>query len=727
MTTKDLKIIADRVADSLNRHQFTKAFLELESRSEVAKSTWQLRERIQQLKKNFSYLKSYALDGYDDPEREKIADEIVRNVSGLSAEIMREWESQLNPSIYYSTLRYERTQAQDSISSLIADLEGRFADEILYSAGNKMAEFNKSMADLTERLFNRIWTTHPLSKDDVSAISKLMNAESFTSDIARLAISALMLGGLMFADDRRITLLLDTYNNSSDRGVAIVSLCAAVLLIHRWNDTGLGSDVINRLDVMSDDDSARNDLKMIFRQLICTRDTERVNRKLRDEIIPKMMNMRSDIEAIKHHGLSFDVDDGEMNPEWVDLIRKSGIEEQIKELNEMQMKGADVMMGTFGPLKSFPFFNKVANWFRAFDDSHPDLQQMGNGGNMEIAEIIKITDFLCDSDKYSAMLYFGSMPSNAREIMKSMIPSGDLADLAAEKSSIANGKERLLKDFIQDSYRFFNLFRRKSDFYNPFARPVNLFSVEAFAPFFSDDESALVFGEFYLSHEYYADALTAFELVPECTRLVSDNIQQKIGYCREILGDYAGAIEAYETSELIDGTNRWTLRRLAFVNKKIGEFSKALTYFERLLDANPEDVSLNLNVGECLMEIGRYKDALNKFFKVEFINPDSEQSMRPIAWCAALSGDSVKAEKYYNKILAGEPTATDFLNAGHWTMSTGQYRNAVAYYNEAVKGYGRDGFDKFLKALEADSKYLKIMKVNKMLLDLVADEVYSLQ
>ena len=45
----------------------------------------------------------------------------------------------------------------------------------------------------------------------------------------------------------------------------------------------------------------------------------------------------------------------------------------------------------------------------------------------------------------------------------------------------------------------------------------------------------------------------------------------------------------------------------------------------------------------------KYEEALNAFFKVEYLSNDNEKVWRPIAWCAFAIGKLEQAEKYATK------------------------------------------------------------------------------
>ena len=82
-------------------------------------------------------------------------------------------------------------------------------------------------------------------------------------------------------------------------------------------------------------------------------------------------------------------------------MKESGIDNKIKEISELQLEGADVLMGTFANLKSFPFFNKMSNWFIPFYNDNSNIatvfedQETGD----TFKNMFETSRFMCNSDK----------------------------------------------------------------------------------------------------------------------------------------------------------------------------------------------------------------------------------------------------------------------------------------------------------------------------------------
>lgn len=123
-------------------------------------------------------------------------------------------------------------------------------------------------------------------------------------------------------------------------------------------------------------------------------------------------------------------------------------------------------------------------------------------------------------------------------------------------------RENISNRYIQDLYRFFKLYIRRTEFTDPFAGHINLLHVSVLNPLLSDSDSLRLIGEYYFRRGYYAEALELFERLSAAYHSDSE-IYQKIGFCYQKKGDYANALEAFLKAEIISPDNFWTIRRIA--------------------------------------------------------------------------------------------------------------------------------------------------------------------
>ncbi len=725
MTSAQVENIKKRIDSALGDKSYTVAFMELEGMIGAVCAGASASDRLLELKRNYHYLKQYALDGIEDPLRNALLQEITEGIKTLTDSVLREFEAKDNSSLYFGTLRYERSHESASTTQLLENYLKTVSELSLAGIYGKETTplQRKALEENEQRIFNRIWVTHPLSASDIKTIQSALTSEATPSAFKRLLTGAILLGGLEYFQAERFSLLADAYSYS-EQPDDIRALVALMLLLWHWHGHHIPSKIYGRLEALTDSPDWNSDIRTVYLQFLRARDTDRITRKMNEELIPKMMKLRPDMEKLQSmHELEME-DFGEINPEWAERLRESGIEEELKALNDLQMEGADVMMSTFSPLKNFPFFHDVINWFRNFDSNHSSLNAIEGLRKSGLGQIIENMPGLCDSDRYSLALSMDKMPENARKMMIDQLNAQQInfAELAANKDA-ETSRDTFANLFVQDLNRFFKLFRRRGEFHNPFSSPINLFELPLVNKSVTDTSLLELVSEFYMQRGYYDEALTALNIMLTSTA-PSASLFQKTGYCLEKTGRLDKAVEAYKNSQLLDSTNRWTMRRLAWCLRLTGQYGEAEKQLRQLLDFEPDDYNLNFQLGTCLMNRSRIPEALNHFFKLEFIDPKSTKSLRPIAWCSFLTGDYQRAEKYFDRIRNDKPTADDHLNQGHLFMAMHRYTDAVEAYKSCLEAIGRD-MNKLRSMVNADREHLDNAKVDPVIMSLVLDEVHN--
>lgn len=738
MPNSSLKSLHDNISDLISRHRLMQAIDQIEATLPVYNASWQLRERIAKLRTDYGYLRCYALDGVEDPGRKAMYDTIASQLLGMVDEVIRAASAADSPRLYFSSLRYENMQPDSSIPSLLQ----RYSDNVRQLglallggskdvAGPDGRSLREAQERLATRLFTLIWISHPLSDSDAAAIETFISDPTIGRGVKQQMISALMLGALEIFDAARLRMLLSVYYSTGELSAELRLIALASLMIAMWANRGRLADkkLSDMLAAASELPSWTADLRMVFVQLLKATDTERITGKMEREVIPGMMRIKPELDRKIRELRNLSDLEGAMeeNPEWEEVFERSGLAEKLRELNELQSDGGDVMMVTFSRLKTFPFFNDIANWFLAFDKDHSSLGASDAPESDALKEIISEMPYLCDSDKYSMMLSMDNIPAPQREMMMQQLKAGNINFAEISASSLRPEVERAenaVNKYIQNLYRFFNLFRRKNEFANPFSGFINLPELHELSEWFDDPVFVRETAEFYFKRGYYAEALAMFEKLTDRSDAPSDQWQvyQKAGYCLQKLGRISDAITMYGRSELTSPDNIWTLRRLAQCYRMLGDDSKALDYYRRISSLQADDMLTALNIGMCLMQLRRFDEAMKEFFKVEYLDEDSDRARRPIAWCAFRMGDLPRARTYSDKILADNPKAEDYLNAGHIALACGDPRRAAELYQKACEQAGNDtGW--FLKAMNDDAQALRDAGVDEILKAIVIEEI----
>jgi len=157
---------------------------------------------------------------------------------------------------------------------------------------------------------------------------------------------------IKFAQDMQSEKLLhltDIYESGQEQAMER-ALSGLILNLHYYNGRILlYPEISARVSQMSKISTFREHCRIIILQTIRSRETEKLSRKLHEEILPQVAKLKPRIED------KLDLDNilpkdksEEKNPDWSEMF--SGSEEIFKtmeELTKLQMEGADVYMSAF--------------------------------------------------------------------------------------------------------------------------------------------------------------------------------------------------------------------------------------------------------------------------------------------------------------------------------------------------------------------------------------------
>jgi tetratricopeptide (TPR) repeat protein len=398
--------------------------------------------------------------------------------------------------------------------------------------------------------------------------------------------------------------------------------------------------------------------------------------------------------------------------------------EKVDEYSRMQEEGMDVMHSTFIHLKHFPFFRDVSSWFLPFT-----LQYSAFKGTPEIGlsflEIIMQASYMCNSDKYS--LYFGllQLPIEHRQALVNQMHSqlGDMNRQLAEDLKNKVGKTgNKIGQYIQDLYRFYKLFPRHTEFNDIFNLRLDFHCLPLLTPYLSDTETWTDIAGLYLRKGYFEDAQTIYEQLIACDAN-NETYYQKRGYCKQMTGDWRGALEDYLRSEMLNPDSKWVIRRIAGCYRALKQPDEALKFYLRYEQQYPGHIPTLIQTGHCYMDLKNYAEALKCYFKADYLDPENHKAERAIAWCSFLIGKYEQAQRYYGKIMDNDPQTQDFINAGHTEWALQNLKQALACYCQAVQSEEEGDFGNFLKLFEQDVPCLVQAGINPQEILLLMDQL----
>lgn len=714
MTLQEINKAYNRIIGSLDSKELKNAFDSIQSLISGSREI-SFQDKLNELQDTYKYMLRYRIEGAKDPMQEQIYNRIQTSSYELADRIRNKALAIESPLAFYSRRRSLQVQPNVTFENLHLQLSKH------YATGNR-AEYDAMLIVL----FNKIWVSDPFTIEETAVIKNILFDNELPFTAGCQIVSALMLGLQAAFDSEKLMLLFDAANHENEE-IKVRALISILLTLYFYRKrTALYPQITNRLDALSETPGFTKAIRTITLRFILARETEKITRKLQNEIIPEMMKLSPKISnKINLKDITPEQLGEEMNPEWENIFADSSLGKKMEEFSELQQEGADVMHSTFVHLKSFPFFRELSNWLLPFTTEHSSFGDRFNQNNGEklMLDSMTLAAFMCNSDKYS--LYFSMMqlPEEAKKMMMNQFDSQATEMIQQNKEELISkrGKlEAITGQYIQDLYRFFKIYPGHLDFNDIFSMPLDFHNLSILRPYISDEESLSSIAEFYLRKNYFSDALTIFNQLAE-TNQDSDILFQKIGYCKQMNDDLRGALDAYLRADLLNPGSKWVIRRIAGCYRSLKEPEEALKYYRRYEKLNPDNLSITISIGHCYLELRNYSEALKCFYKVDYLDGNNK-AWRPIAWCSFLTGKYDQARNYYKKILSNQPNTQDLLNAGHTEWALQNIKGAIEFYRQAVEKENRD-FYKFQEEFNQDIPDLIVAGIEDTEISLMMDQL----
>lgn len=717
MTLQEINKAYNRIVGSLDSKELKNAFDFLQALIAGSRE-YSFQDKLSELQETYRYMLRYRIEGAKDPMQEQIYNNLQASAYELADSVRQKALAVESPLTYYSRRRSLAIQPPLTYKQLHNQL-------IIEYEANKHRESDA----FNICIFNKIWVSGFLKPEEANEIRDMLVDEASPFTTGCQIVSALLLGLQEAFDKEKALLLFDAANHTNEE-IRVRALIAILITLYTYRKRmALYPQIANRLAALAEVPGFTKALRTITLRFILARETEKITRKIQDEIIPEMMKLSPKISnKINLKDLTpEDMTSEEMNPEWESFFSDSNLGKKMEEFGELQQEGADVMHSTFIHLKNYPFFHELSNWLLPFTIEHSSFDNQFNQENEAeklMLDSMTLAAFMCNSDKYS--LYFSMMqlPKEARKMMMHQFDSQASEMIQQNKEELISkrGKQdTIISQYIQDLYRFFKLYSGHLDFTDIFTLPLDFHNLEILRPYISDKESLTTIAEYYLRKNYFSDALIIFNQLAEIDPN-SDILFQKIGYCKQMEGDLDGALDAYLHADLLNSESKWVIRRIAGCYRSLKQPEEALKYFRRYEALNPDNLSVQISIGHCHLELKDYNEALKCFFKVDYLDSKSHKAWRPIAWCSFLTGKYDQARNYYKKILNNQPNAQDFLNAGHTEWALQNIKGALAHYQQAVQ-IENGNFSKFQEQFNQDIPDLLIAGIEETEVALMLDQL----
>jgi len=733
MNSQDIVSLKKDILLNLSKRQLKDVFRSL---VKLTKNTqdWKINETLSELETNYKFMLHYMFEGVEDTERENVYRNLLRSLYELTDDSADELMKLESSNIYYEKMRISAFKNNSVIN--YQNLTKEFTDSIalidLLEEGEEKRNKTRELAVRRERIgsdmFYSAYVSPRADDNDLKEYSDLIDNPELPVREKCLFLSAITLGLFHRFDGRKTQILMQAAasDNIQLRARAIVGLVIVMQMYDiRWP---LYPELQNQLAILSENQDFRKAVLRVIIQLIRSRETEQITKRIKEEILPEMMkfNNLAGRKLNMDELMGGDSDFSEKNPEWQKELEDSGLGKKLQEYSNLQMEGADVFHSTFSGLKSFPFFSEVSNWFLPFDPSYSEIANLfpEESKNNLLKTAILDSGHMCNSDKYSFCLSLAQIPQAQREMMMTRMgsESEEIKQLQKEAQAMnpAIDEEVISNQYIQDLYRFFKLNPYRNNFFDIFRLNLNFYDKKSIEPLISDIDSMKKIAFYCFDKNNFKEALNIFNRLIDIDEQ-SEDIWQKIGYCRQMLDDMDGALDAYLQADLLQPNNSWIIKRIAQLYRSMKNPELSLEYYKKAAKLNPDNINTELNIGHCYLEMEDYEQALNTYFKVELLDSKGTKAFRPIAWTAFLLKKYDLARKYYKQILEKKPTIHDYLNAGHVELCAGNRKEAISLYNHIL--YKDSDAENLISLFEADKITLINHGVDERIFPFLFDQI----
>ncbi|MCF2550472.1 tetratricopeptide repeat protein [Bacteroides caecigallinarum] len=721
------------IKELLHTHKLKEA---LEKLSEYASPTdnWQMKSDIESLKTTYGFMMQYATQGMNDPERNEMYNNLLKKAFVLNEKIKIQLLLENGNSYVSQTYRNTRNSQQSGyyeICTKIEELHKELNISDMYDEPYRtelIESQNKRLQFILEELFNKTWAPVIWNEEDYTGALSIIESDKISDNEKALFTSALCLSLIHILDVYKFRLLLHTYLKGKSCVVTQRALVGILIAIYLQDEMIKFAypNLTDEINLLKENPYFLDDLYTVIIQVILSLETENIDKKMRDEIIPSIMQSTELTSPINEMS---DINIEELiegNPEWRESIEK--IKDQIKELDMLRQEGADTNMCTFSNLKNYPFFYEPSHWFYIFSSEVPAIYEMMTDKKNNYAPFIetlqKATD-MCNSDRFSLCLTFKSMPNLPLDAMNSGLTAQNKMNEESEGTNSEKKKRQTeSRHFIQDLYRFCKLWRNNYyDKIDIFSQGIALWQSTIIRNMIQDSGKLKQLADYLFAKGHVNDAMFSY------MDIIDDNPDdyeafQKIGYVHVLNKDYDKALDSLKKADILSPGDTWTLKNIALCYKKKNRYDLAYEYLKEAEQINPDDLNICTQIGQALITEGIYDEALRYMFKVEYMTKGKTSAQRAIAWCYFMMDRYDKAIEMYNKILdKNDAIAEDWINTGHVYLVNNDIKSAISFYKKAIEL--QDKKTSFYEIFSSDIKTLKNKGVDEVLLNMIPDMTIS--
>ncbi|MBQ8520420.1 MAG: hypothetical protein IJ456_03375, partial [Bacteroides sp.] len=284
---------------------------------------WELRQRIESTFTAYNFMLQYTRIGMDDPNRKSFFKQSLRTAYELTDITNITLLSQKTPGTFYDRIRTLALHPAKAYSELQMLLEAYTEDistaSLLYHDEKRLQAEKEKIHQRHEtalnELFDKTWVTPFWTDSEAQEATELLQSVLVAPNDLAIMVSAVTLNLLRVFDAKKFIFLSEAYKHE-DLQVSQRAFVGMVIALSKHEKRiGLYSEIKSLLSLLCEDENFRKNLHTIQMQLLISRETTKIDKKMREEIFPEMMKNAKQMNNPKFR---FDEseDPEDRNPEW---------------------------------------------------------------------------------------------------------------------------------------------------------------------------------------------------------------------------------------------------------------------------------------------------------------------------------------------------------------------------------------------------------------------------
>lgn len=646
--------LTDKAKSLLNSGRISEAIAIIRKRL-IADRNPRALDSLNQIERNYGFLLHYLSEGKEDAGRDHMISDIREQLYTIIRAIEYNLEIKESPKLYFSqarTIKYSGLNYNKSFSDYIA------ADSVSLLLDKESEEMREAYDEKNRRLrdlFSIVWTLPIGDTDTLRDIVDSISNPDVPEHFSALMISALTINLLMVYDRHKLMALVDIYLRTNSDLLKARLLTGILLILNQYSQRVENDYELKiRIETMSDTPQFSEKVNDILFSLVKARGGLNLSHRIEQEILPEITKIGPDLmNKLKDKDGNLNISNLEENPEWEKLMNDK-VGKKLRKLNDLQSSGGDIMISMFAQLcDKFHRFNDIDMWFRPF--TQWEARSINISERLtEVWSKLSGVASMCDLDKFVFAMNMSRLPESVREHMINAFDAQQEQMNEEIKSLMLRSSmpefETESWNYARVLFRFFNFFRLKKEFPNPFEQRIDIFNVPFLGKFFDKAEMADELADFFFKQEFYADAIDYIDIQSSIDILNRPLHLQKIGYCLEKLDKKSEALKKYSESVDLGDDSLWTLKKIFKLGKETGEIESAFRAISQLLKAEPDNTLYLkdfLNFGVEYFEQLR-PNLSQAFSKAGYLLADDDQIGRLKARYDFLCGNYVAAKEFYD-------------------------------------------------------------------------------